>query len=213
MAAIIKNFRVIDDKETRRARISFLLHSLGYSAEIYDSELFFEEDININDIILLYSSGNIETLGRLAARNELAGAWCPIVIYGENPHPEMITSAIFGGALDFLRYPFTADDVSRCIGRVVRRAAQIQEARRLRADARRWVAKLSPRERDVLSGLVGGMTNKEIGTGLGISARTVEIHRSNLMRKLGARTVVGAVILALESGEFQATKVHAGEAV
>ena len=121
---------------------------------------------------------------------------------------------MFAGALDFVVYPFAADDAIRCIERVVRRSMSIQEARRLRADACRWIAKLSPRERDVLSGLVGGMANKEIGTGLGISARTVEIHRSNLMRKLGTRTVVGAVILALESGEFHAIKVqHAGEPI
>ena len=205
MELISKNFRVVDDKETRRARISFLLRSLGYSTEIYDSAPNFEADIDINDIIFLYSSGDMGPLGRLVAKNELAGAWCPIVIYGENLHSETITSAIFEGALDFLAYPFTAGDVVRCIGRVVRRSAPIREGRRLRADARRLVAKLSPRERDVLSGLVGGMTNKEIGTALAISARTVEIHRSNLMRKLGARTVVGAVLLALESGEFQVT--------
>ena len=200
----IKKVVIIDKNEGRRARISFLLQSLNYSTDFYDSADHMSSDLNLNTIIFAHANSDNSAIKQLMSANDRAGVWCPIVLYGENPTANTITSAIFAGALDFIVYPFASDDLIRCIERIVHRSTSIESARRVCAHARHLIAKLSPRERDVLSGLVGEMGNKEIGTGLGISARTVEIHRSNLMRKLGAHSVVGAVTLALASGEFYA---------
>ena len=210
----IKTINIIDRKESRRGRISFLLNSLNYYTKIHDAVDNFESSFDSNSIIFLYNDMNSVALKRLISKNDHAGNWYPVVLYDEKPTAETITSAIFAGALDFIIYPFAVDDVTRCIERVVRRSAPVEEARRVRAIARGWVSKLSPRERDVLSGVVGGMTSKEIATGLGISPRTIDIHRSNLMRKLGTRTVFGAVRLALESSEFRSIPLlGAGESL
>ena len=111
--------------------------------------------------------------------------------------------AIKQGALDYLPLPFDELHLSRAIEKVSAEAEfrRSRFMRQIAAKAR--LAKLSPREREVVERMAKGLTNKEIGRDLGISPRTVEIHRTNALTKLNARHSAEAIRLCLEgSDEF-----------
>lgn len=120
------------------------------------------------------------------------------VISGQGDIP-MAVEAIKQGAHDFIEKPFDADTV---VGRV-------REAiRAMRAMTRKGapdldfpgVGQLTPREREVLEQITGGASNKEAGRTLGISPRTVEVHRARIMEKLGARNAADLVRIVLRGG-------------
>jgi FixJ family two-component response regulator len=71
---------------------------------------------------------------------------------------------------------------------------------RIEAEAKQLIKQLTPREREILSGVIHGLSNQQIGEALGISARTVEIHRANMIKKLGAKNSAAAVKIALDAG-------------
>ena len=111
-----------------------------------------------------------------------------------------VVEAIQAGALDFLQLPLTEDELRRMIAHVHSDAGRHAEARRRLIDARRRIGTLSRREREVLDWLSEGCSNKAIARELEISPRTVEIHRANMMDKLGANHAAEAVRLRLEAG-------------
>ena len=104
------------------------------------------------------------------------------------------------GAVDFIEWPITKADLRDAICRAELDQFKIFARQRRRAEARRRTNLLSTREMEVLLGIVEGGSNKSIGQNLNISARTVEVHRSNIMRKLGARSPADAVRIALHAG-------------
>ncbi|MBL0966004.1 MAG: DEAD/DEAH box helicase [Blastomonas sp.] len=108
--------------------------------------------------------------------------------------------AIHAGAIDFLEKPFLVDDLVRAIGSAVSRQIQEVEQGGRRRQAEQLIARLSDRERDVLCGMVLGLANKIIAYRLGLSPRTVEAYRAQLMSKLGVRSLAEAVQIALEAG-------------
>jgi len=127
-----------------------------------------------------------------------ASANLPAALYCKAPSPARIVDVMREGAVDYLAWPFAQDDTAlrrlHCEGE--RRA----EKYRTRLSAKARVARLSQRELDVLALLMLGDSNKEVARRLGISPRTVEIHRGNLMRKLSARSGTDAVRIGLLAG-------------
>ena len=104
------------------------------------------------------------------------------------------------GALDYLSLPLETERFERCLARIEKEAEVFGAARRRMIEARDRIASLSVREREVLEWLAEGSSNKVIARELDISPRTVEIHRANMMHKLGARHAAEAVRLKLEAG-------------
>ena len=107
---------------------------------------------------------------------------------------------MLAGALDYLAWPFDSHDVEATIAKIQGHVANAARAQYRRASAEQLVSTLSPRERDVLAELVEGHANKDIGARLGISPRTVEIHRASALRKLSAATSAEAVRIGLYAG-------------
>jgi FixJ family two-component response regulator len=128
------------------------------------------------------------------------GLWVPLIVCEEEPRIERVVAAIKGGALDDLQLPLEAGRLARSLARVVEEADAHGRARQHLVEARWRVARLSRREREVLELLAVGNSNKLIARELSISPRTVEIHRSNMMTKLGAAHAAEAVRLWLQSG-------------
>ncbi|HVT54953.1 MAG TPA: LuxR C-terminal-related transcriptional regulator [Xanthobacteraceae bacterium] len=128
------------------------------------------------------------------------GRRLPVAMYSNEPSPEKIVKAMLDGALDYLQWPFEPQLLDRAVDRLQAEGKRRAEQDRRRARARALVEALSPRELEVLSLVVLGNANKEIAEDLGISPRTVEIHRSNMMRKLNARSTSDAVRVALYAG-------------
>lgn len=178
------------------ARLAF---ALGHHAEVYSDigELIAhpprEGVIIVRDDL---SSGGVSEVFNLLGE---AGIWIPLILASEQPDIAQVVAAIKAGAIDYLCLPPEVDNFAATLDRVAEEATAHAEARRRMVEARGRIANLSSREREVLDWLTEGSSNKVIARGLGISPRTVEIHRANMMNKLGARHAAEAVRLRLEA--------------
>lgn len=123
-----------------------------------------------------------------------------IVVTGHGDIPQAV-KAMRLGAIDFLEKPYPEDELLRSLSLAFSINREIEDGKEREAEARKRLSRLSPREHEVLRGLLRGGSNKSVGLELGISARTVEVHRANLMYKLGAQAFPEVVRLAFVSGE------------
>jgi two-component system response regulator FixJ len=193
---------VIDDDDAVRESLEFLLRTAQIPVRTYDSATAFldvlpaaESGCIITDVRMPDLSG-IDLLRRL---KELDVTMPVIVITGHGDVP-LAVEAMKVGAVDFFEKPF---DDEALIG-AVRSALDRQENAGKRntelAEIRTKLDTLSGRERDVLQGLVAGHPNKTIAYDLGISPRTVEIYRANLMTKMNAASLSDVVRMAIVAG-------------
>lgn len=114
----------------------------------------------------------------------------------------VVVEAIKGGATDYLEYPLTGAKVRARLAKVAERSEDERSRHALRIGARRRLAPLSPREREVLIHVSRGDSSKIIARNLDISPRTVELHRANLLNKLEAHSTAEAVRIAMEGGDM-----------
>jgi two-component system response regulator FixJ len=193
---------VIDDDDAIRQSLAFLLSTAKIEAVTYPSASAFLEALPgltpgciITDVRMPGISG-IELVRRL---KELRVGAPVIVITGHGDVP-LAVEAMKIGAADFLEKPFD-DEVLLASVRSALKEQDAQTKRRSeRGDVETRLATLSSRERDVLGGLVAGRANKQIAYDLGISPRTVEIYRANLMNKMQAGSLSELVRMALVVG-------------
>lgn len=122
----------------------------------------------------------------------------PIVAYSESLVPSRMVAAIHGGAVSYVQWPCDAATIIGSLSSVAHAAQRHCEQAMMRIAHEQRLATLSPRELEVARRVVEGMTSKQIGRELGISPRTVEIHRSNMMHKIGARNTAEAAVLLAE---------------
>ena len=197
---------IVGGNSRSRASQSRLVLSMGHHAEVY-SDLVELLDRPPNDGVII-ASDDVVSDGIAELLEELAdhGIWIPLVAAREEPGVDEVVEAIQAGALDFLTLPLSEDELRRMIAHIHNDAGRHAEARRRLIDARRRIGALSNREREVLDWLSEGCSNKAIARELEISPRTVEIHRANMMDKLGASHAAEAVRLRLEAGLEEAKK-------
>jgi two-component system, LuxR family, response regulator FixJ len=179
-----------------QARIAF---ALGHHAEVYSEldELF--ERPPFEGIVIAADDGPAHTVEDLIGQLGERGIWLPVVIAAAQPAVERVVAAIKAGALDFLELPLEMGSFARRLEAIVADAGHYAERRRREVEAQHAVAHLSRREREVLELLSAGCSNKEIARTLEISPRTVEIHRGNMMTKLGAGHAADAVRLWIDA--------------
>lgn len=191
---------IVGGSSRSRAEQSRLAMSLGHHAEVYaDLDELFDRPPRSGVVIAcenLLERGIDDLLERLSE----AGIWVPLVAASVDPGVEEVVDAIQAGALDYIQLPLTAAELRRMIAHVHSDAGRHADARRRLVDARSRISTLSKREREVLDWLSEGCSNKAIARELEISPRTVEIHRANMMVKLGANHAAEAVRLRLEAG-------------
>jgi RNA polymerase sigma factor (sigma-70 family) len=191
---------VVDSEMTSRAQQARTVFDLGHHAEVYSSLAELMDRPPHSGIVLL-RAGKWGDVPGIVTRMEERGFWLPLVLTDPRPAPAQIVSAMQGGALGFLSLPLSSAELRETLRDVARQATQISEDKRNRIAARERLARLSPRERQVLDRLAAGQSNKEIARDLDISPRTVEIHRANMMLKLDAQHVASAVRIYLRAGE------------
>lgn len=190
---------IIDDDEGLRESLAFLLRSAALEVRSFESAKAFLEVLPdaalscvITDVRMPDMSG-IELLRRL---KELK-IGVPVIVITGHGDIALAVEAMKIGAADFFEKPFDDD----LLVASVRAALQQQEDQTKRgaerAEIEHRIATLSPREKDVLTGLIEGRANKQIAFDLGISPRTVEIYRANLMNKMQANSLSDLVRMAL----------------
>jgi FixJ family two-component response regulator len=188
----------------RRAQIARLVLAAGHHAEIYETAQEMLAHAPSHGIVLAYDDIPKMPVAALIAMMMAQGHWLPVIAFAHEPETSQVVRAMTAGAFDYMPVPDQIAPLIDAISRVSH-AADFQRALRLRGlDAQHRVARLSIREQQVLHCLAEGSSNKEIARALEISPRTVEIHRSKMMGKLGAHHVTEAVRLYLEAARLAA---------
>ena len=193
---------VIDDDDAVRRSVALLLDSFAHPAITYASaEAFLEVFETVQPGCVLIDI-RMDGMDGLALQQELQrrGSTMPVVIVTGHGDIGLAVQAMKAGAVDFIEKPYSEDELMRAVDAALVRlqGTRQQEAASSLAAAR--LGLLTPRERDVLRLLVEGRPNKVMAHELGISPRTVEIHRANVMDKLGCRSLAEAVRIALVNG-------------
>jgi two-component system response regulator FixJ len=190
---------VIDDDEAARESLAFLLRSAQIEVQTYPSAVAFLDALPdtkssciITDVRMPSLSG-IDLLRRL---KELRVATPVIVMTGHGDVP-LAVEAMKVGAVDFFEKPFDDEALMASVRLALRRQEGESQRQAERGEIESRLATLSNRERDVLDGLVAGRANKQIAFDLGISARTVEVYRANLMTKMQAGSLSDLVRMAV----------------
>lgn len=141
-----------------------------------------------------------DLLGQVFAALDRKRLTAEVFAYAVDPQPPKIVDAIFTGALDYLPYPFGPEALAACLSRSAARGRVLQKRRQMAAQAMLLLDQLSSREREVLVNMADGLSTKVIAERLGISPRTVDIHRANVSKKLGmkSRAAVARVVFEAE---------------
>jgi len=193
---------VIDDDEALRESLAFLLRAAQIDVRVYPSATAFLDTLpeaNSGCVITdvrMPGMGGIDLLRRL---KEMHVGLPVIVITGHGDVP-LAVEAMKIGAVDFLEKPFDDDVLLASVRSALAQRVDENKRHSERAGIESKLAALSNRERDVLGGLVAGRANKQIAFDLGISPRTVEIYRANLMNKMQAGSLSELVRMALIVG-------------
>lgn len=182
-----------------RAEQAAIAFDLGYHAEVYADTGELIGHTPSSGIIVADDDPNIGGIACLINDLAMAGIWLPVIAAAHHPAPERVVSAMKAGALHYLALPLDMELFDDTLSRLGGEAAAFGSARRKMIDARSMVASLSKREREVLDWLTRGCSNKAIARELDISPRTVEIHRANMMHKLGASHAAEAVRIRIEA--------------
>jgi two-component system response regulator FixJ len=190
---------IIDDDEGLRESLAFLLRSAGIEVRSFESAKAFLDVLPgaapgciITDVRMPDISG-IELLRRL---KELK-IGVPVIVVTGHGDIALAVEAMKMGAADFLEKPFDDDLLVASVRTALRQQEGQTKRGAERAEIEHRISTLSPREKDVLGGLIEGRANKQIAFELGISPRTVEIYRANLMNKMQADSLSGLVRMAL----------------
>ena len=193
---------VIDDDADVRQSLAFLLSTTGLAVRVYDSAVAFlkvlpeiEEGCIVTDIRMPEMDG-LELQRRL---RELKVA-LPVIIMTGHADVSLAVEAMKAGAVDFIEKPFDDEVLLSAIRSALSRRAQDSEREARLSMVRDRMKALSDREREVLDRLVAGKPNKVIAYELGISARTVEVYRANVMTKMQADSLSDLVRMALVEG-------------
>ena len=192
---------IVDDDPQVRAATSYLLSSHGYPTEIYAGGEEFLRDAQLDRGCVLLDLRMPDVSGH-QVQEELArrGAPLPVVVMSGHDDLAAAVRAMKLGALDFIQKPPREDDLVAAIERASGAFARGEGRRKARLEAAGRLQRLSPRELQILQGLLGGLSNKAIARELGLSPRTVEMHRANMMDDLGIASLSEALRLAIDAG-------------
>lgn len=189
-----ERFTLVDRDPTRRSEVAERLEKLGARMAAFVAADVVE-GLPEEGYLLVHDSGTqVESfLDRMAE----AAQWLPVIGYAANARPERVVDLVGRGAVDFLTWPFSAARLRKRLLALETGQRSLAVLHRRAIRARALIEHLSPRQREVLYGVANGGTNKHIARDLRLSPRTVEIHRANMMHKLGARSAHEAVTIAL----------------
>jgi two-component system response regulator FixJ len=193
---------VIDDDEAMRDSLHFLLDSSGFDVTLFENAQRFLDALPelafgcvVSDVRMPGIDG-IELLKQMKA----APSTFPILIMTGHGDVPLAVEAMKLGAIDFIEKPFEDERLITMIETAIRQAEPAARNDAIAQDIVTRIATLSPRERQVMDGLMAGLSNKLIAREYDISPRTIEVYRANVMTKMGANSLSELVRLAMRAG-------------
>jgi two-component system response regulator FixJ len=189
---------LIDDDDAVRQAVAFLLTTSGFAVRLYDSATAFLQAVPTLQPGCVVTDIRMPRMDGLALQRELKsrGVGLPVIVMTGHADVPLAVEAMKAGAVDFIEKPFADEKLLGAIRVAIDRHAKDRHREDEIVSIRQRLAALTPREREVLEGLVAGLPNKTIAYDLKISARTVEVHRANLMARMGAGSLADLVRMA-----------------
>src|SRR5258705_13453654 len=193
---------VIDDDEAVRDSLNFLLDSAGVDVTLFETAVSFLDALPGLDFGCVVSDVRMPGLDgiELLKRMKAGHSTFPIVIMTGHGDVPLAVEAMKLGAVDFLEKPFEDDRLISMIETAIRQAEPAAKSEALTLDIAARIASLSPREPQVMEGLIAGLSNKLIAPDYAISPRTIEVYRANVMTKMQANSLSELVRLAMRAG-------------
>ena len=193
---------VIDDDEAMRDSLRFLLESAGFDVTLFETAAGFLDTLPGLDFGCVVSDVRMPGLDgiELLKRMKAGHSPFPIVIMTGHGDVPLAVEAMKLGAVDFLEKPFEDDRLIGMIETAIRQAEPAAKSEAVTLDIAARIASLSPRERQVMEGLIAGLSNKLIARDYDISPRTIEVYRANVMTKMQANSLSELVRLAMRAG-------------
>jgi len=191
---------IVDDNPQIRAATSYLLAGHGYKTEIYGSgeELLSRPRLRDGCIVFDWEMPGVGALNVLA---ELEARSCsvPVIMVGAETSVSAAIESLRRGAFDFLQKPYRESELIASIERALDRSHEVLAQGTRKTAARSRIGRLSSRKREILQGLLAGMSNKMIAQRLALSPRTVEVYRATMMEELEVSNLAEALHLAIDA--------------
>jgi two-component system, LuxR family, response regulator FixJ len=193
---------IVDDDDGMRRALTVLITTVGYQPVAFAKPTEFLAKYDPNQPSCLVLDVRMPEMSGLEVQQQLnkKGSMLPVILISGHGDIPMAVQAMKDGAFDFLQKPFRDQELLDRINGALKRDAENRESVDRLADLKAREESLTPREREVLALVVDGKANKVIAIDLGLSERTVEIHRANVMEKMGARSVAHLVKMHLMLG-------------
>jgi two-component system, LuxR family, response regulator FixJ len=193
---------VIDDAEAMRDSLNFLLSSANFNVTLYQSAQNFIDSVSSLDFGCVVSDVRMPGLDGIELLKRLKAVRCmfPVIIMTGHGDVALAVEAMKLGAVDFLEKPFEDDRLIGMIETAIKQAEPDARSEAAALDIASRIATLSPRERQVMDGLIAGLSNKLIAREYDISPRTIEVYRANVMTKMQAASLSELVRLAMRAG-------------
>jgi len=193
---------IVDDDRDVRSSISFMLSTGGMQTRAFGSGLDFIDSLDHLEpgcVLLDIRMPDMDGVEVLAELRKRSIEW-PVVMMTGHGEVALAVQTMKLGAIDFLEKPFQEENLRASLARAFTLIEKNQNQADRRREATSRIAALTSREREVLQGLLAGFSNKVIAHHLGISLRTAEMHRANMMQRLGTKSLAEALQLAAEAG-------------
>lgn len=196
---------VIDDDEAMRHSLEFLLNSADFEVALFESAEAFLAGLAGLEFGCVVSDVRMPGIDGIEMLRRLQGLNCrfPVIIMTGHGDVPLAVEAMKLGAVDFLEKPFDDDLLISMVDSGLKRAEPEARNEAATREIVERVATLSPRERQVMDGLVAGLSNKAIAREYDISPRTIEVYRANVMTKMQAGSLSELVRLAMRAGALK----------
>ena len=186
---------IVDDDAAVRDALEMLVKSVGLSVKTFEHGQAFLDQYEPADAGCLVLDIRMPMMGGLELQQELRNrnSSLPIIFITGHGDIPMAVKAVKEGAMDFISKPFRDQELLDCIQRAIRDLDEKQDRNLFRSTITTNLAKLSPREKEVMDMVIEGKANKVIAMDLNLSERTVEVHRSHVMEKMQTRSLAKLV--------------------
>ena len=190
---------IVDDDDGMRRALTTLLGTIGYHTVAYSKPSEFLANFKASDPGCLVLDIRMPEMSGLELQQQLnrMGAMVPVIFITGHGDVPIAVQAMKEGAFEFIQKPFRDQQLLDCINHALQQDAENRKVIARRTEVLERIESLTPRERQVMGLVVEGAANKVIAIDLGLSERTVEIHRAKVMEKMGARSVAHLVKMRL----------------